>query len=238
MTAYYNEKKGTDSYSTINVTNWDEVNINCTFEELFYLKDDTFYYLFFHPTKVSGVSKYGSEKGWTVPEELTMVKIAHSEYSKKDWKTKETVTIKPYEVEKLFVSILNEYEQKVVYTGEFWLNNSNQVEKINSGAYDKDIENSLKETYISLSEVKSPQHIKPQEVDIPKSYSGSYGGRGSSQSEKDKINDRWNFIKEQIKIALPDVEVESIHDLVKLFDNDTTSSVIAQVYDFCKDLIH
>lgn len=237
MTAYYNEKKDNDSYSTINVTNWDEVNINCTFEELFYLKDDKFYYLFFYPTKVSGVSKYGSEKGWTVPQELTMTKIAHSEYSKKDWKTKETITVKPYQVEVLIGSILEKYEQKSIYSGEFWLNNSNQVEKINSGAYDKDVENSLKETYISLKKVETPQYIKTEEISIPKSYSGSYGGKGSSQNEKDKINDRWNFIKEQIEIALPDVKVESINDLVQLFNDDKTSSTIAQVYDFCKDLI-
>lgn len=238
MTAYYNEKKGTDSYSTINVTSWEDVNISCTFDELFYLKDDTFYYLFFHPIKVSGVSKYGSEKGWTVPEELTLIKIAHSEYSKRDWKTKETVTIKPYQIEILLTSILDKYEQKTIYSGEFWLNNSNQVEKINSGSYEKDIEDSLKETYISLKEVEKPQHINTEEVSIPKSYSGSYGGRGSSQSEKDKINDRWTFVKEQIKIALPETEIESINDLVSLFNDNKTSSKIAQIYDFCKDLIH
>lgn len=237
MTAYYNEKKSNDSYSTINVTNWSEVNVNCNFTELFYLKDDTFYYLFFHPIKVSGVSKYGAEKDWTVPNELTMLKIAHTKYDKKDWKTKETNTIEPYQIEVLIGSILEKHEPKTVYSGEFWLNNSNQVEKINSGTYDKDIEDSLKETYLSLKKVDAPQHIKTEEISIPKSYSNSYGGRSNSQSEKDKINDRWNFIKEQIKIALPSVEIESINDLVKLFNDDKTSSTIAQVYDFCKDLI-
>lgn len=237
MTAYYNEKKTNDSYSSIAVTNWEEVNINCSFEELFYLKDDKFYYLFIYPIKVSGVSKYGADKNWTFPQELTMLKIAHTKYEKKDWKTKETSTIEPYQIEILIGSVLEEHEEKTIYSGEFWLNNSNQVEKINSSAYEKDIENSLKETYISLKKVESPEHIKTEEISIPKSYS-SYGGRGSSQSEKDKINDRWNFVKEQIKVALPDNKINSINDLVKLFNDDKTSSAVAQIYDFCKDMIH
>lgn len=234
--AYFNDKKQNELYNTVNITNWQEVNINCAFKELYFLKDDTFYYLFIYPTKFSGVGKYGADKNWSVPEELTMIKIAHTSYEKRDWKTKETSKIEPTQIELLIGSVLEDSEEKTVYSGELWLNNSNQVQKVNDGTYDEDVAKSLKETYISLTQIEKPEHIEIDKLSVPKGYSG-YSGKSSSQKESEKINDRWSFIKEQIKIAIPDKEIDSINDLVKLFNDEKTSPVISQVYDFCKDLI-
>jgi hypothetical protein len=242
MTAYYNEKKDGSDYSTINVTNWQDVNITLDFKEASIKEDDNFYYLFAYPSKVIGVSKYGAEKDWKMPEELTLIKFAKKSYQKKDWKTKETVTVEPTEIEKLLCSIFDDLDKDKVYTGSCWITNSGQVEQINTGLSPRgdkvpeDILESLKEFQWSAKEVEEPKHIKTDSLSIPKSYS-SYGSKSYGQKESEVLKDRLDFLIQQIKAAIPDAEINSIDDLRQLLVHEKHSSIATSIFELSIQLI-
>lgn len=193
-------------------------------------------------TKATGITKYGAEKDWTMPSEVTLLKIAHITYQKKDYKTKETTTVNPSECEKMYASLFENLDLSKVYSGSAWFTNSPQVKQINDGVsakgkpLDNDIKESLLETYWSIEIVDEPEKLKVDGLEIPKSYSSYSGGR-SSQSESDKINDRLKFVITQLKTMFPDKEISTIQDISLLLNDPKTAGNAATALDLCKDFI-
>ncbi|MBF2016289.1 MAG: hypothetical protein IGS23_14010 [Rivularia sp. T60_A2020_040] len=241
MTAYYNDAKDGVTYSNVN-PKWEEANITFHFDEALIKKDDTFYYLFMYVTKASGVNKYGADKNWTMPEEVTLLKIAHSEYKKKDYKTKETSTVNPSECEKMYSSLFENLDLNQIYSGTAWFTNSPQIEQINTGVsskgkpLDEDVRQSLLETYWSVEIVDNPEKLAKVTLEIPKSYSGYSGGK-SSQLESEKIKDRLKFVATQLQEVFPDKEIATIHDISSLLNDSKTAGATATILDLCKDFI-
>ena len=237
MPGWYNAPKDGAKFASIAFSDFASVNTQIEFDELRFTRDDDFYYLFFHATKVTDIVKMG-DKDWKWKEELGTLKIARKDYEKWNSKEQKKIPTAQSRVEKLVCKLLEDKEPAETYKGFLQLQDGNGIDAILTGTQNgKDITAMvpmLMETYASF-EVCDPDKIADSDVGVPAKKSGGGGYGAKSQTELEKLNDRFSFIKAQLKIVT-DTEVTTVADICEVLKGEKSDLAVA-VYATCIELM-
>ncbi|GAA6621576.1 hypothetical protein [Scytonema sp. NUACC26] len=241
MPFWYNAPAKDSKFATISASKWSEANTKLTFGELAIKEDDTYYHLFGQCLDATDVIN-AKERGWKFEPQLLQVKIAKKEYQKWNSTEKKNETVQQSIVESFFATCFSQLDLTKVYQGKVILQSIPQMEMIfEQKESDPDMSQKVLEmtakSMCTLVECLEPTIIKLDEITIPTKSNNGFGGGSKAQSESDRLIDRMRFIKEQVKLALPDVEINSTADLVAAFENPVTASKISTVYSFIKDVL-
>lgn len=228
MPFWYN-KKDEEKVATLSCTNWEEVNSKVTYEELGYMSDDDFYYLIGLTSKFTDCKKRG-ENDFSLTDEITRVKVARRNYTKKDWNTKKDVQVKQSRVEKWVCKILDSLDADKRYKGFIDLQDGNYLDNLLSekDSDGKELPSGFLETmsssYRQLNETPESK-ITSDLLEVPK-YK-SFGGYSKGQSEKEKLEDRQAYMLEACKDIKGDDKVPTIAEFFNLIQNMDSAALFA-----------
>lgn len=216
MTLFYNEPKDS-KFATVAITDWTAVNSNVDFDELRFASNDEFYFVYMHATKFTDVIKIG-DKDWKWTPQLVMIEVARKDVEKWNPKEKKKILTAQSSTEKLVCKMLDDLDSTLCYKGTMVLQESNFNLAILTGkdAQGKDIPEAMIEMLLAplfnfdLVEESSLIPVDDVKVKERKAWSGGKAG----QTELEKLNDRFTFIKEQLKLNGYQHDITSIGDLV------------------------
>jgi hypothetical protein len=145
-----------------------------------------------------------------------MVKFAKKAYKRYDSTAKKQVDAEPAKCENYYVKVLSQLEEGKVYSGKFLFKEDSYMDMVITGldAFGQVIPDQniamLNAGFFSIQEIAEPVKIDPAKFKVPAQKAwGSYGSKG--QSEYERLQDRWKFVKEQIAIAEPNYTIEGLH---------------------------
>jgi hypothetical protein len=216
MPFWYNAASEGSKFNSLACTDWNQVNSMVQFDELAVKSDEEFHHLFGHANSATDVIKVGEKDFKWIPQ-LVTIKIARKNYQKYDRVAKKKVDAEQSTIEKLICKLLESYDLSKVWKANIQFQHSNIVQMLVDGVDTMGkpmpdmVFDSMSSSYLSMSEVTEPQHIKPDELQLPKA--GNWSGGKASQTEYEKISDRMKFATEQIKLAFPTVEATSVFDI-------------------------
>lgn len=237
MPFWYNAAEGESKFNSLVCSDWNQINSMIQFDELGVKSDDEFHHLFGYASSATDVIKIG-ERDFKFTPQLLTVKIARKNYQKYDRTAKKRVDAAQSTIEKLICKLLESYDLSKVYKASVQLQQSNIVQMLVDGVDTMGkpmpdmVFDSMSSSYLSMTEVEQPEHIKPDELQLPSK--GNWGGGSKAQSEYERLSDRLKFVSEQIKAAYPALEIASAHDIANALE---TTPGIASVWDITCQLI-
>jgi hypothetical protein len=237
MPFWYNVASEGSKFNSVACTDWNQINSMVTFDEVAVKSDDEFYYFFGWASNVTDVIKVG-EKNFNWEPQLLTLKIARKNYQKYDRNLKKKVDAEQSTVEKLICKLVETYDLSKVYKTAIQVQNSNLVKMLADGVdtvgnpMSKELYDQMSGSYLTMTEVLQPIHIKPDELQLPSK--GNWGGSKGGQSESERLADRMLFINQQVKLAFPGIEISSVADICATLESTPGMAVL---WDIISQLI-
>lgn len=223
---WINDAKDGEKFQAANCSKWDELSANCSivFDECKLREIDDGFEAFFYATKFTDVKKNKADNYKFEPGFVKLL-FHGKEYDKRvknddEWKSVKT---QPHSTElfwcQVFAELLKDYGENAFFRGIFTLAPPAVVQHmIMKGVDAKGVV--LDQQIISFQKLQYVDVIptepdKLKDIDFSKQSSSSKKGGGSwgakSQSEAERLTERWEFVKKHLSTLVGDCE--TVHDL-------------------------
>jgi hypothetical protein len=235
---WYIPAKEGQKYAIVGCSEWANAYAEMHFSELKFISDDDFYHVYAYATNFAGVENF-NDKNWKFEPQLVKFRVARRNYQKDD-KNKGKVDVKQSRLEKWLCHLFSEMDEDSAYSGFLALKDDSQLESfitntdVKGEPLDPVIRNFLLQKAVLLEPIETLQHIKPEDIEIPKGKTGYGKGYGKpAQTELEKLNDRLTFICQQVN-AYSTIQAENIPQLIDLMGDNPN---IEAIFKSCLEIM-
>jgi len=229
MTVWYNEPKEGAKFGSVGISDFTQCSSKIAFDELGIAENDECFQLFLYATKFTDLAKIGDKDFKVTAEKPQLVTFKVKKKDCEVWSSKESKKVPSTQskYEKWLCAKLAALDKSKIFKGHIEVEHtmcSLLLEGKLEGAAAEVVESEL----LKFESVDEPKFIKPEDLSIAAKKEWKSGG--SSQKESERIQDRLNFLVQNMKEFSSSVsELKTVADIVAITVENPDSFVVLQL---------
>jgi len=231
MTVWFNEAKDGAKFASVGISDFTQCSSKIAFDELGIAENEEAYQLFLYATKFTDLAKNGDKDFKVTAEKPQLVTFKVKKKDGEVWSSKEGKKIPSSQskYEKWLCSKLSNLDASKIYCGHIEVEHT-MCSLLLDGKLEGVAAEVVQSELFSFKEVAEPKSIKPEDLTIAAKKEWSRGSSG--QKEIDKLNDRVQFLIEQVKLIDKDLNPTNLKEVADLY----TLPKVRALVDFCFSL--
>ncbi len=224
---YYSKKEGS-AIADMNCYDYSTVSANVLFDEMVVTEVEDAYYLCIHAQQFTGCKKSKDDTWKFEPNQKVRIKINRKEYKKRDFRTKVEETRQPSQFERVVCKLIETGIWNIkdhCFYGDMQIGENSATASILTGQDvfgnnlpPEQVKRNIDRVFGIQAKPKSEKkHFTDEELESAAAAGGfvskGFSGGVKSQTEFEKLSDRFRFLQEHLKAKYPALNVETIYDI-------------------------
>jgi len=229
MTVWFNEAKDGAKFASVGISDYSQCSSKIAFDELGIAENDECFQLFMLATKFTDLAKNGDKDFKISADKPQLITFKVKKKDCEVWSSKEGKKVPSTQTrfEKWLCSKLSSLDASKIYCGNFEVEHT-MCSLLLEGKLEDAAAEVVESELLKFESVDEPKFIKPEDLSIAAKKEWKSGG--SSQKESERIQDRLNFLVQNMKEFSSSVsELKTVADIVAITVENPDSFVVLQL---------